>query len=225
MDRSVLKASLEAGSSSIGVPKPPAPKWRCVPNPALPQPCTPPLLVPSPPKYLGDAEGDVADVEAPGLPRHLAAHHRHRRGGDSQTVGGHGGQQRRGRDLPGSWKMGREGAPSGAGGVRGEPERALGGPWVGALTLHGFVLHGGDVLEARGGHIPVLANLLLLLVAGGSAGGRQSRVRGGAEHPLCPPPTIDKPPQTHLRGPERLRGDLQQKRDSVTVSAGADPPL
>lgn len=79
----------------------------------------PPRLTPAhPPKYLGDAEGDVADVEAPGLPRHLAAHHRHRRGGDGQTVRGHGGQQRRGRDLPRSWKTegGGEGGTVRAGG-------------------------------------------------------------------------------------------------------------
>lgn len=37
-------------------------------------------------------------------------------------------------------------------------------------TLHGLVLHWGDVLKARRWHVPVFTNLLLLLMAGGTTG-------------------------------------------------------
>lgn len=62
-------------------------------------------------------------------------------------------------------------------------------------TLHGLVLHGGDMLEARWWYIPVFTDLLLLLVAGGTTGkgggesgaGRpQSDQRWACEHPRLP---------------------------------------
>lgn len=59
-------------------------------------------------QYLSDAKGDVAHVEAPGLPGHLAPDHRHRRGGHSQTVRGHGGEEGSGWNLTRSFKRGRK---------------------------------------------------------------------------------------------------------------------
>lgn len=46
-------------------------------------------------------------------------------------------------------------------------------------TLHGLILHRGDVLEARRWHVPVLANLLLLLMARGATGGGRRGERAG----------------------------------------------
>ena len=81
---------------------------------------------------LGEAEGDVAHVDPPGLPGDGGAHHRHR-------------------SLGGVWH---------------EAGRNL------SSSLHGLVLHGGDVLKPWRGHIPVQGGLapfgLGLAVSGGS---------------------------------------------------------
>lgn len=60
--------------------------------------------------------------------------------------------------------------------------------------------------------------------------GGHNGVRWGAEHPpvpvcVCPLPPTNRPSQTHLRGPERLRGDLQEKEEPVTVGAVTTYPL
>lgn len=159
-------------------------------------------------QYLSDAKGDVAHVETAGLPGHLAPDHRHGRWGHGQTIRGHGGEEGGGWNLTRSFERKEEnqrmaGCPwtrraaarsstdlngaqpsaaprwphrakdsKGRGPKAPRPQRE-------APTLHGLVLHGGDVLEAWRRHVPVLADLLLLLMTGGPAGGGRGRAGRG----------------------------------------------
>lgn len=106
------------------------------PNLVAPAPPACPLDVPNPASprrprrgHLGDAEGDVPHVEPSRLSRHLGPHDGDGGGGDGEAVGGHGGEQRGGRDLSRRWKTGgtRQGGPGGNLGGFGESLGGLGG--------------------------------------------------------------------------------------------------
>lgn len=64
----------------------------------------------------------------------------------------------------------------------------------GKPTLHGLVLHGGDVLKAGRWHVPVFADLLLLLMARGATGGGRGGERAGPPQSglrqACQPPRL-----------------------------------